>query len=66
MTHPAPETDRVSNEVGLVPVQSRREKARRAWPKLLGLVIWLTLLVAYSPYLALKIKESAFGRAEES
>ena len=47
-------------------MQSRREKARRAWPKLLGLVIWLTLLVAYSPYLALKIKESAFGRAEES
>lgn len=50
MTLPAPETDRISNEVGLVPVQSLREKARRAWPKLLGLAIWLMLLVAYWQY----------------
>jgi len=50
VTLPAPETDRVSNEVGLVPVQSLREKARRAWPKLLGLAIWLALLAAYWHY----------------
>ena len=50
MTHPAPETDRVLNKVGLVPVQSLRGKARRAWPKLLGLAIWLALVVAYWLY----------------
>ena len=50
MTIPAPETDRVLNEAGLVPVPSLSEKARRAWPKLLGLAIWLTLLAAYWHY----------------
>jgi len=50
VTHPAPETDRVLNKVGLVPVQSLRGKARRAWPKLLGLAIWLALVVAYWLY----------------
>jgi len=31
-------------------VQSLRGKARRAWPKLLGLAIWLALVVAYWLY----------------
>ena len=47
MTLLATETDHGSNEVGLVPVQSLSDKARHAWPKLLGLAIWLALVVAY-------------------
>ena len=47
MTLLATETDHGSNEVGLVPVQTLSDKARHAWPKLLGLAIWLALVVAY-------------------
>jgi uncharacterized membrane protein YdjX (TVP38/TMEM64 family) len=50
VTLPTPETDHVLNEEELVPVQSLSAKARRAWPKLLGLAIWLALLAAYWQY----------------